>query len=47
MFKVNNSRVNNTDSRTTSLHVFPVSLFVIFKHVAHLALEFLLLNLSR
>ena len=41
MFKLNDSRVNNTASRTTSVNIFPMSLLVIFKHIAHLALEFI------
>ena len=35
------------DSRMTSLCVFTVSLFVIFKHIAHLVLEFPLQSFSR
>ena len=35
------------DSRMTSLCVFTESLFVIFKHIAHLVLEFPLLSFSR
>ena len=40
-------KVNKKDSRTISLYVFPVSLLVVFKHIAHLALPFLLWSLSR
>ena len=40
-------KVNKKDNRTTSVYVYPLSLFAIFKHIALLALEFLLLRLSR
>ena len=44
MFKVNKKdSINKKDSNTTSPYIFPLSLFI-FKHMAHLALEFLLLS---
>ena len=39
-------KVNKKNSKTNSLYVFLVSLFI-FKHIAHIALEFSLLSLSR
>ena len=34
-------KVNKKDSRTISPYVFPVSSFVVFKHIAHLARVFI------
>ena len=40
-------KVLQNDGKMATLYIFLVSIFVIFKHIAHFASSFLLLSLSR